>query len=278
MAKKPPAPAPLPPSLPPPEPDPGELGRAWLESLRAWLKSGKTALRPAVLERLLTKLNRERWAFRAITPADHSGIQPRVTPLSERWDHARIAELIPPGSSVLDLGCGDGSLLALLTEKLQIRGQGIEASFPMVARCVDRGVPVLQMDAAQGMACYADHSFDWVILEETLQAVLDPTTVVEAMLRVGRKGIVTIPNFGHWLVRAQLALGGYMPVTPQLPYSWANTPNIHLLTLKDFLAWADRRPFQIESAISYFDGEVHPLNMPDDNLWAEEALFVVSAK
>lgn len=250
----------------------------WLNALQTWLQTDKTALRPDMLRPLLERLTRERWTFKAITPADHSGIQPRVTPLAERWDHRRIVELIDPGSLVLDLGCGDGSLLALLKDQKQTRGQGIESDHAMVAGCINRGVPVLQMDAVDGMACFADKSFDWVILEETLQTVLDPTTVVESMLRVGRKGIVTIPNFGHWLVRAQLALGGHMPVTPQLPYSWANTPNIHLLTLKDFYAWAARRPFKIEKALAYFDGQVHDLSMPDHNLWAEEALFVVSAQ
>lgn len=250
----------------------------WQAALGEWLTTGKTALRPEVLDALLRRLTHDRWTFKAITPADHSGIQPRVTPLTERWDHRRIAELIPPHSRVLDLGCGDGSLLKLLHDLKQTRGQGIEPDSQMVAGCIDHGVPVLQMDAVDGLACYADKSFDWVILEETLQTVVNPTAVVEAMLRVGRKGVVTIPNFGHWLVRAQLALGGHMPVTPQLPYSWANTPNIHLLTLKDFYAWADRRPFKIEKALAFFDGEVHDLQMPDHNLWAEEALFVVSAK
>lgn len=268
------------PNLPPPlsASDLAVLGRGWQEGFEAWLKDGKTALRPDMLAGLLVRLTKERWNFKAITPADHSGIQPRVTPLQERWDHRLIGELITPDSSVLDLGCGDGSLLAMLAAQKRVRGQGIEASDSMVLSCVQRGVPVLQMDATRGMACFGDRSFDWVILEETLQTVTDPTTVVEQMLRVGKKCIVTIPNFGHWLVRAQLALGGHMPVTPQLPYSWANTPNIHLLTLKDFYAWAERRPFKIEKALAYFDGKVHPLAMPDHNLWAEEALFVVSAK
>ena len=251
---------------------------SWPEQFKAWLEEGKTTLHPQMLDALLHRLKTEPWQFRTITPADHSGIQPRVRPHHERWDHRIITELITPRSSVLDLGCGDGSLLAMLTEQKQIQGQGIEADHAAVCGCVEQGVPVLQMDITRGLACFTDHSFDWVILEETLQTVTDPAGVIEAMLRVGRKGIVTIPNFGHWLVRAQLALGGHMPVTPQLPYSWANTPNIHLLTLKDFYAWADRRPFKIEKALAYFDGAVHPLSMPDHNLWAEEALFVVGAK
>jgi methionine biosynthesis protein MetW len=155
-----------------------------------------------------------------------------------RADLDLVAEMVAPGSRVLDLGCGDGSLLAELIATRRCRGQGVEVAREALHACVERGVPVVEADIDRGLPEFEDGSFDVVVLSQTLQAVRRPAVVLREVTRVGRLGIVSFPNFGHWRPRVQLALAGKMPVTRTLPYRWHETPNIHLCTIRDFEALA----------------------------------------
>jgi len=152
-----------------------------------------------------------------------------------RPDLAIISQWIKPGSRVLDLGCGDGKLLQHLRHERQVDGYGLEIDPENVVACVERGISVIQSDLDAGLSDYFDdNSFDYVVMTQTLQAMHYPSRLLNEMLRVGREGIVTFPNFGHWRSRMQIALGGHMPVSRALPNEWYDTPNIHLCTLKDF--------------------------------------------
>ncbi len=171
-----------------------------------------------------------------------------------RADFAAIASWIPHGARVLDLGCGDGSLLAYLGETRSVSGYGIENDEGAIIKCIENGVNVLQVNLESGMAEIADQSFDIVILSQTLQAMKRTEAVVADMLRVGREAIVTFPNFGYWRHRAQIALGGRMPVSDDLPYQWYNTPNIHLFTIADFEAFCAARHYQVLNRSVFTDG------------------------
>jgi methionine biosynthesis protein MetW len=157
----------------------------------------------------------------------------------------RVVEWVAPGSRVLDLGCGDGALLARLRDARQVRGYGLEIDIDNIVRCVARGVNVIQADLDRGLADFETNSFDTVILLQTLQAVRFPANLLREMLRVGREGVVTFPNFGHWRARVQLGLGGRMPVTSALPSQWYETANIHLFTLKDFEVLCDDEGIEV---------------------------------
>lgn len=155
-----------------------------------------------------------------------------------------IADWITPGSRVLDLGCGGGTLLAHLRDNRQVSGYGLEIDQAKIVQAVDKGVNVIQTDLDAGLTEFESNSFDYVVMSQTLQAVHYPERLLEEMLRVGREGIITFPNFGHWSCRLQL-LFGHMPVTPSLPNTWYNTPNIHLCTLRDFEALCIEKAFRI---------------------------------
>lgn len=156
---------------------------------------------------------------------------------SLRPDLAIISEWITPGSRVLDLGCGDGTLLDHLKRERHVDGYGLEIAPENIVRCIGKEVNVIQTDLDAGISDFFDeNSFDYVVMTQTLQAMYYPDQLLKEMLRVGREGIVTFPNFGHWRARTQLALGGHMPVSTALPNQWYNTPNIHLCTLGDFEA------------------------------------------
>ena len=154
--------------------------------------------------------------------------------LSRRADFEAIAQWVRPGAQVLDLGCGDGSLLRFLKDKRGVSGYGIEIDDAKLLASVRNGVNVLQSDLESGLSGFESDSFDYVILSQTLQAVRHTEQIIREMLRVGREGIVTFPNFGYWGHRLQLVLGGHMPVSRSLPYQWYNTPNVHLFTIRDF--------------------------------------------
>lgn len=152
-----------------------------------------------------------------------------------RADLAIIADWIKPGSKVLDLGCGDGTLLAHLREQKNVLGYGLEISPFNIEDCVDKNINVIQADLNNGLNAYfSDNSFDSVIMSQTLQATEQPDLLIEEMLRVGNEAIVTFPNMAHWRARFQLGFKGVMPVTKNLPNQWFNTPNVHLCTLNDF--------------------------------------------
>lgn len=151
-----------------------------------------------------------------------------------RVDFDVIESWVEPDSRILDLGCGDGTLLARLRDNKHIAGYGVEISVQNIIACIDKGVPVIQADLDTGLQDFEQDSVDFVVLSQTLQAIRHPHYLLREMLRVGREAIVSFPNIGHWLARAQLGLGGRMPRTPSLPYNWYNTPNIHLHTLRDF--------------------------------------------
>ena len=152
---------------------------------------------------------------------------------TDRADFAAIAAWIPRGASVLDLGCGDGSLLRYLKETRDVLGYGVEISDLDIVSCIANGVNVIQNDLDAGLSDFEDGSFDFVILSQTLQAIRHTEPLIQEMLRVGREGIVSFPNFGHWKNRMDVLLGN-MPVSSELPYQWYNTPNVHLCTLNDF--------------------------------------------
>lgn len=154
--------------------------------------------------------------------------------MNMRQDLVTISEWIRPGSRVLDLGCGDGTLLGQLQARRQVTGYGLEIDDDNVTRCIEAGVNVLQTDLDAGLSDFDAETFDYVIMTQTLQAVHYPDKLLEEMLRVGREGIVTFPNFAHWVNRVQLAVGGNMPMSRTLPNPWYSTPNIHLCTVSDF--------------------------------------------
>ncbi len=163
-----------------------------------------------------------------------------------RADLAIIAEWIKPGASILDLGCGDGTLLKYLRDHQQVHGIGLEIDERNIEICLSNNLNIIQSDLNDGLQDYfSDNSFDYVIMSQTLQATVHPEKLIEEMLRVGREGIVTFPNMAHWRGRMQLAVGGHMPVTKSLPNRWYDTPNIHLCTVQDFEILCRERGIEI---------------------------------
>jgi methionine biosynthesis protein MetW len=162
-----------------------------------------------------------------------------------RFDLQLIGSWIEPGSKVLDLGCGEGELLYFLKTHKGVKGKGIEKEEGKVARCIAKGLSVMQGDINEEVLDFPDQHFDYVILSRTLQQVYEPAQLLLSILRIGRRGIVSFPNFSHWLVRWQLLTTGHAPVTSQLPYQWHDTPNIRVITIKDFQRFSREVGFEI---------------------------------
>jgi len=199
---------------------------------------------------------------------------------SLRPDLAAIAEMIPPAARVLDIGCGDGSLLEYLTSAKGVDGRGIELSQQNVNACVARGLSVIQGDADTDLSEYPSQVFDIVILSQTIQATRAPRTVLRHLLRIGERAIVSFPNFGHWRIRLSLLALGRMPRTRALDYSWHDTPNIHLCTIADFAQLAHDTGAVTERALALSEeGHTHPMRADawGPNLFAESAIFLLHA-
>jgi methionine biosynthesis protein MetW len=197
-----------------------------------------------------------------------------------RPDLAIIADMIPLDARVLDVGCGDGELLEYLVSEKHVDGRGVELSQQNVNACVARGLSVVQGDADADLSEYPSQVFDIVILSQTIQATRAPRTVLAHLLRIGKRTIVSFPNFGHWKVRLSLLFNGRMPHTAALGYAWYDTPNIHLCTIADFTALVRETGGAIERAIALSEeGSTHAMQ-PDawgPNLFAEGAIFLLNA-
>mgnify|MGYP001278639537 CR=1 FL=1 len=196
-----------------------------------------------------------------------------------RVDLQIIADMIAKDSRVLDVGCGSGALLDYLARFKQVDGRGIELSTQGVNACVSTGLSVIQGDANTDLKDYPDYAFDYVVLSQTLQAMNNPRVVLEQLLRIGRRAIISFPNFAHWRVRYQVAINGCMPVSATLPYQWYETPNIHFCTIKDFGILCREMGIKVERSMSLDSNgsAVRQVNLAPflSNLFGEQAVFLL---
>ena len=190
-----------------------------------------------------------------------------------------IANLLPPQSRVLDVGCGDGTLIEALIKEKNIDARGIELGEDKVKECISKGLSVIEGDAETELSQFPDKAFDFVILSQTLQAFYQPENVLEQLLRVGGRVIISIPNFGYWQIRASLLFFGKMPVTKSLPYTWYNTPNLHMCSIKDFYQFCEKKKIKIDKVVG-INGEkissIYRVNLEMKNLLSEVGIFVIS--
>jgi len=189
-----------------------------------------------------------------------------------------IANLIEKETRVLDVGCGDGTLMEFLKNNKQIDIRGIEISKINIQKCIGKGLTVIEGDAEKDLSQFPDGSFDFVILSQTLQAFLNPEKVISELLRVGKKAIVTIPNFGYWKVRLHLLIKGTMPITRSLPDEWYNTPNLHMCTIKDFFNFCENRKINLYKSIALQNlrsSKITNTNLTLKNLTAVLGIFLI---
>ena len=202
-----------------------------------------------------------------------------IKSIRKDWD--LIESLIRENSRVLDIGCGEGDLIQQLEKNLTAKVHGIEKSQDLALKGIAKGLNITQGDAEKDLLQYADHSFDYVILSQTLQAMIEPKKILKELLRIGSKAIVSFPNFGHWKIRLQLLFNGKMPITEGLPYSWYDTPNIHFFTLKDFQNLCNEMNIVIENSIGLTNkGKQFAINdsLLPANIITNEAIFLLSYK
>ena len=189
-----------------------------------------------------------------------------------------ISSLINENSKILDVGCGNGELMKYILENISKNIRGLEISKKNVQECIEKGLTVIEGNAELDLGQFPDNSFNYVILSQTLQAFLNPEKVLYELLRVGKKAIVTIPNFGHWKVRVDLLLKGTMPVTENLPNEWYNTPNLHMCTIKDFVTFCNQRDLKLTKSISLSGKKVSFIkksNLNYKNLTSELVIFEI---
>jgi len=189
-----------------------------------------------------------------------------------------ISNFIEKNTRVLDVGCGDGTLMQHLKQNKEIDIRGIEISKNNIQKCFAKGLTVIEGDAEKDLIQFPDASFDCVILSQTLQAFLNPETVIKELLRVGKKAIVTVPNFGFWKVRLHLLTKGTMPITKNLPDEWYNTPNLHMCTIKDFYKFCHERDIKLNKALALHNektSSINELNLNIKNLSAELGIFLI---
>ena len=189
-----------------------------------------------------------------------------------------IADLIEKDKRVLDVGCADGTLMKFLKDNKNINIRGLEISKDKVQKCIAKGLTVIEGNAEKDLSQFPDKSFDYVVLSQTLQAFLNPELVINELLRVGNKAIVTIPNFGYWKIRLHLLTKGTMPITKTLPDEWYNTPNLHMCTIKDFVNFVKSRNFRIFKSLALNNEDVSLINNSNlgiKNLFADLGIFLI---
>jgi methionine biosynthesis protein MetW len=190
-----------------------------------------------------------------------------------------ITNLLPLQSRVLDVGCGDGTLIEALIKEKNIDARGIELEEDKVKECISKGLSVIEGDAETELSQFPDKAFDFVILSQTLQAFYQPENVLAQLLRIGDKVIISIPNFGYWQIRASLLFFGKMPVTKSLPYTWYNTPNLHMCSIKDFYHFCERKKIKINKVIGINaekTSSIYRINLEMKNLLSEVGIFLIS--
>ena len=190
-----------------------------------------------------------------------------------------IINLLPVQSRVLDVGCGDGTLIEALIKQKNIDVRGIELEESKVKQCISKGLSVIQGNAETELGQFPDKAFDFVVLSQTLQAFYQPENVLNELLRIGKKVIISIPNFGYWRVRTNLLLFGKMPVTKSLPDSWYNTPNLHMCSIKDFYQFCDKKKIKMDRIIGINNektSSINRINLEMKNLLSEVGIFLIS--
>ena len=189
-----------------------------------------------------------------------------------------IADLLPNNTRVLDVGCGDGSLMNLLKKEKNVEVRGLELSQENVQECIHKGLPVIQGNAETELHQFPDKSFDYVVLSQTLQAFYEPEKVLRNLLRIGKSVVISIPNFGFWKVRIKLLFFGEMPVTKTLPNTWYNTPNLHMCTIKDLFNFCDEKKINIKKVVGVNENKTSIIkrsNLEIKNLFSKVGIFLI---